>query len=79
MREHLAEINPDAIFYDGLGGALIGMDMRELRAVYSYPLILDILCNEQGMDLEEAIEYADFNIINMYVGEFTPIILDKLD
>lgn len=41
-------------------------------AVYDYDRCIDLLV-EDGMDLEEAEEYFEYNIANAYVGANTPI------
>ena len=71
--EEIEEINPEAMILDGLDEAIIGVDFRELRVIYSYDKIIDIL--RKDMAIDEAIEYFDFNIGCLYIGEMTPIIL----
>lgn len=63
--------------YDGLDEAIIGVDMRTGNIIYDFALIIEIL--SKNMTYDEAREYADFNIINMYVGERTPVIMYKED
>ena len=58
---------------DGFDDALIGADYGQNRAVYSIELMLQILMERDGMSLDEAIEYFDFNIGCAYVGELTPL------
>lgn len=75
-REEIAEINPDAILYDGLDKAIIGMAERiNLGPIVAYDIekVIDILINEHSMTYEEAYEYFDFNIIGSYLGENTPV------
>ena len=77
MKEHISELNPLAIFYDGFDEAIIGIDDRECRVVYDYIKIIDILMRE--MTYEEALDYYSYNIASMYVGPSTPIILNTLN
>lgn len=74
IREKLVELTGDEelLFVDGMDGAIIGVDLVDNRVVYSYSLLLEQLML-QDMTEEEAIEYADYNIITAYVGERTPI------
>ena len=84
IREVLTIENPDAILYDNMDDALIGIyrgdlarqDMREGSiAVYSYTKFLELYIKE-GMTEEEAVECFDFNVAGGYIGEYQPIIVD---
>ena len=66
-------MNEEAMLADGFDDALIGADYGQNRAVYSIELMLQILMERDGMSLDEAIEYFDFNIGCAYVGELTPL------
>jgi len=57
---------------DGFDDAVIGIDQNTMRLIYSVRKCIEILVL-QGMSLEEAIEYFDFNTKGSYVGEKTPI------
>lgn len=61
---------------DGYDSAVIGIDARSYRLIYSLSRIQDILIKEHGMEAEDAIEYYNFNILGAWVGEKTPIICD---
>jgi len=56
---------------DGFDEAIIGVDTNSFRLIYSYSRSIEILTRD--MSEEEAIEYFEFNVINAYVGEKTPI------
>jgi hypothetical protein len=71
LREKVADMNPEAIFWDGLDDAIIGISIDN-RTVYGLNKMI-LLFQEQGMSEEEAMEWIDFNIISAYVGEYTPI------
>lgn len=43
--------------------------------VYSDIEIVELLCQEDGMTLDEAWEYYDFNIAGAYLGPDTPLYL----
>lgn len=58
---------------DGLDKAIIGIDERTTRLIYSKSKIIDILINDWKMDTDDAEEYYWFNIHNAWVGEKTPI------
>ena len=57
---------------DGLDDALAGFDTQG-RAIYFADGIIGILMERDGMTLDEAIEFFEFNIASAYVGEYTPI------
>ena len=70
------------ITWDRLNDAIIGTGGRcgmEEVFVYSYDKILDILMKEDGMTEREAIDYIEYNIACLYIGELTPILVRSLD
>ena len=85
IREILEDENPEALLYDEMDDALIGVyrgdlarqDMREGSiAVYSYTKFLELYIKRDGMSEEEAIEFFDFNVAGGYIGKYQPIIVD---
>ena len=62
------------LFADGLDDAIIGICPESLMVVYSRTAVIDVLMDHMGV--EEAIEYAEYNTFNAYVGEQTPIWVD---
>ena len=74
----LAEQNPEAITFDGLDKAYIGMATvfgQPPVAAYDYEKCLAIFM-ERGMDREAAVEWMEFNVTGAYVGESTPVFVD---
>lgn len=57
---------------DGFDDAVIGIDPESMRLVYDRNKMFDILVN-QGMTMEDAVEYLEFNTFCAYVGEKTPL------
>ena len=81
--EVLTNENPEAIIYDGMDEALIGIYRGNLArtdgasiAVYSYVEFIQIYIERDGMSEEEAIEFFDFNVRGAYIGESQPLIID---
>ena len=75
-------MNEEAKIAEGFDDAVIGSDYNKGRAVYSIERIIQILIERDNMDMEEAIEFFDFNIGNAYVGEMTPLFVwteDKVE
>jgi hypothetical protein len=62
---------------DGFDEAVIGVEERTMRLIYSVRKCIEILVLG-GMPVEEAIEYFDFNTRGAYVGEKTPIWCDDM-
>ena len=61
------------IKFDGLDDAVIGVTASDNKIVYSAERILTLLQND--MSAEDALEFMEFNIIGLYAGEGTPIIV----
>jgi len=61
----------DILKADGLDEAIIGIDEKSMRLIYSYNKVIEIL--KRDMTEEEAIEYYYYNIESAYVGDKTPI------
>jgi len=68
----------DLLFADGFDASIIGLDTNSMRVVYSKQKMIDGLV-DGGMDLDEAMEYLEFNTWCAYVGEKTPIYVDEID
>ena len=62
---------------DGFDDAVIGIDTGTMRLIYSVTRCVEILI-VGGMDMNDAIEYFDFNVRGSYVGEKTPIWCDDM-
>lgn len=63
----------EALRADGFNDCIIGTDYKKLRVVYSIERMLQVMIARDGMSMEEAIEYFDFNIGGAYMGEMTPV------
>jgi|TARA_B110000858_G_C17587262_1_gene374001 hypothetical protein len=75
----LSEINPQALKADGFDDAILGMSIRvgdDNLIAYDYDKCVKILQKE--MSYEDAVEYLEFNVVNSYVGEGTPIFIKKI-
>lgn len=79
--EALEDINPDALFMDGFDECIagIGAVQHDIAVVaYDVECIIQHLESE-GMSEVEAWEYFGFNIQGAYVGENTPILLQRVE
>lgn len=69
----ILELYPDDTFTiaDGFDDAIIGVDDNNLKIVYNIDEVINILIRE-GMSVDDAIEYYEYNIVGSYVGLNTP-------
>ena len=71
-----------AMTADGFDDAIIGIGSRCGQPdllVYDIDTALDILMDRDGMSYEEAQEYFSFNVEGAWVGEGTPIWLQRIE
>lgn len=74
MLERILAIYEDEelLIADGFDDAVIGIDEKSMRIIYSVAKCLEVL-SRQGMEMIDAIEYFDYNVKDAYMGEKTPI------
>ena len=72
---------PDLLKADGFDEAVIGIAHRIGLEVICYDLhkVIEILMTRDGMDEEEAWEYYQFNIAGSWVGESTPVFIERME
>lgn len=70
--EIIDQADPEAIVWDGFDEAIIGYDNRG-RLVYDIDLMVETLRRDDDMSDEEAMEFLDYNTLNTFVGDLTPI------
>lgn len=79
MEIDLNEEVEGSVLLTGLEDAIIGI-VEEFgngkRVLYSKNKIIWKLCSMDGMTLEEAHEYYDFNILGLHAGEQNAVFLD---
>lgn len=78
IRDHLAEVNPEAILFDGYEDALVGVVERfgvAPIALYDRARCIRVLVERDGMTEEEAEEFFSFNTEGCWAGEHTPAFL----
>jgi hypothetical protein len=75
--EHLNEL----LLCDGLEKAFLGVCYRFGQspiAIYDQDKILKIYQDRDGMTLDEAHEYFEFNVIGAWVGDRTPAFMSRM-
>lgn len=60
------------LIISGLDDAVVGLDERSMRVVYSIEICINILIKE-GMDEDEATDYIFFEWVKKDMGDMTPI------
>ena len=78
IKQHISELNPDALTADGLDEAIIGYGGQHPSsplAVYDYDKCVEIFMRDNEWNYEEAIEWMEFNVVGAYMGEGTPIFM----
>ena len=78
----IQEQNPEALTADGFDDAIIGLAYRAGSAplvAYSISQCIQVLMDRDGMSYDEAVEYFNFNVVDAYVGEGTPIFVRQKD
>jgi hypothetical protein len=81
MIDKIIEQFPDERFLIAYGfdEAVIGVDTVSMRLIYSVTKCISILCLDEDMDVDDAIEHFEYNVRGSYVGEKTPIWCDELN
>lgn len=76
----LTELFPDEEFLiaDGLDDAIVGVEAEgDRRVVYDYDKMVEVFMSE-GMTEEDAIEHISYNVMGSYVGDKTPLFINKI-
>jgi hypothetical protein len=77
--DRLAEEYPDLMRMDGFDDAILGVVERIGLQTVCYDLnkVIAILM-KQGMDEQDAWDWYQFNMVGAWVGEATPVFLERL-
>ena len=81
IRNDIAYVNPEALLVDGLDEAIIGIGHRAGSlpvAVYDYDKCVEVFMKLNDWDFEDAIEWMEYNVVNAWHGEGTPIFMSTL-
>ncbi len=78
IREEISEQYDGILFADGLDKACIGVAHRYTGDVACYDMDLCIeALMEDGMTCEDAREYFDYNVLGAFIGEHTPVFIER--
>jgi hypothetical protein len=80
-RDEIAEFNEELLMLEPsyFDKAIVGVvtNIKTQAVCYDVNKIIKILMKEDKMTEEEAREFFDFNILGAWVGEYTPVYLEK--
>ena len=76
--DFLGEQYPDSLTADGLDDAIIGFCAASGTVAYDYDKCLKIFMERDNMDMHDAHEHMEFNVVSAYVGDLTPYFIHKL-
>jgi hypothetical protein len=80
-RDEIAEFNEELLMLEPayFDKAIVGVvtNVKNQAVCYDVNKIIKILMKEDKMTEEEAREYFEFNILGAWVGEYTPVYLEK--
>ena len=65
------------LFADGFDKAIIGVGHIQSKRIVAYDAKRCIKILMKDMTHNDAVEYFDFNVIGAYVGDYTPVFLEK--
>lgn len=80
INEKADELDEPLLLADGFDEAIVGVAYRigePALVAYDMQIMLDVLLKD-GMTEEDALEYLQYNVYGAYVGERTPIFLERL-
>jgi hypothetical protein len=81
-RDEIAERYPDVLFADGFDDAILGVSYqcgRGFVVCYDIDSCVELLMTRYDMSYENAGDYLDFNVIEAYVGEYTPVFITRFE
>ncbi len=79
--EYIRNVYPDILLMDDFDDCVIGVCNRfgqDPIVAYDYNLVINKMVNEWEMDIDEALEYYEFNQIGAWVGDKTPCFVEVL-
>lgn len=69
-------LEPRATFDRAIVGTASRINMMVLA--YDRELVIDALVTVDGMDEDDAVEYYEFNIAGAWMGDGTPVFIERL-
>ena len=81
--KEIFHLNPDAIVFDELDDAIVGLSTNG-NVIYDVNKIHLILYEQQKKEsdeitIDDVIDYVEHNILSIHAGDFTPIFIVLVD
>ena len=67
------------LFIDGYDLAIVGYDSATMRLIYDYNQLVLIHMEVENTDYIDTVAYLEHNILGSYIGEKSPIILERFE
>lgn len=80
--EFIRENYPETLLMDGYDDAIVGIVTRFGQppiVCYNKDKIIDMLIIDDGMSLDDALEFFEFNQLGAWMGDTTPCFLQTTD
>jgi hypothetical protein len=72
------EADNERLVIPGKDCAIVGVTLcHPSRTVYDRDKLIQAFHEDDGMTVEEAAEWVDFNIVGAYVGPHSPIVVNQ--
>jgi hypothetical protein len=81
LRHNLVDMHgPDLLFADGYDSSIIGvtLGMDPPRVVYDIEKMVETCMKDSDISQESAWEWLEYNTLCAYVGENTPIYIERI-
>jgi hypothetical protein len=78
LMEYIESNWPDSLLANGYNSAIIGIasGFDSGRVVYSVKKMVEVCMRELSVDIDEAMEWLEYNTFGAFVGKYTPIYVD---
>lgn len=76
LRESIFEESQFALFFDdpSYDKSIIGVNNKGV-VIYDYEKMINELSEDNAMSFDDAKDFIDYNTVNAYNGDYTPIIV----
>jgi hypothetical protein len=74
----LEDVNPNVIIFPDLNHCIVGYGAQYTKnasLIYDYDKLIEHFMFNEGMSYEDAEEYVNYNIVCLWAGDSTPIIM----
>ena len=78
LMEYIESNWPDSLLANGYNSVIIGIasGFDSGRVVYSVKKMVEVCMRELSVDIDEPMEWLEYNTFGAFVGKYTPIYVD---